>query len=156
MSESRKRKVEEEHEDGDFSATLRQLDEATVVKKSKVSESQTKVVEKKKTPIKEEIKHDVKEKKSPEKVQQKEKLVGLKTKLETPRKKLKMESPKIIFESPKKEEVASHSADSPSVDPLEKRKQKAENYRRFLAHRQEGAKNPGCKPVPEVSSFYSK
>ena len=37
--------------------------------------------------------------------------------------------------------------ESPSFDPLEKRKQQAENYCKFLSSHKEGAKNPGRKPV---------
>ena len=58
----------------------------------------------------------------------------------------------MTIESPVKKEEADMdtSITSPSFDPLDKRKQKAENYRKFLAHQNQGAKNPGSKVVPEV------
>jgi replication factor C subunit 1 len=71
-------------------------------------------------------------------------------------KKMKAET-KIVKETPKKKSSKDDDdddpdvIDSPAFDALEKRKEKAENYRKFLASRRDGgAKNPGSKPVPEV------
>ena len=166
--EKRKRKTEE-HEDEAFSEALQQADELLENRNSKPKENKSKEKEPVRKKIKEEVqskelevKESVqikKEKESPSKSEQPKKsssksnLVEIKSK--TPTKKIKTKSTDIIFESPpKKEEEEASTAESPSVDPLEKRKQKSENYRKFLAHRKEGPKNPGCKPVPEVFCFY--
>jgi len=157
--EKRKRKVEE-HEDEAFAAALQQADESVANKKNKSKE---------KEPVRKKIKEEVqdkepetktsvkteKEKTSPSKPEKTKKSSGksdlVEIKSKTPTKKIKTKSTDIIFESPPKKEESASTAESPSVDPLEKRKQKSENYRKFLANRNEGAKNPGSKPVPEVT-----
>lgn len=79
----------------------------------------------------------------------------LSKKVESPKKKTPVnkvkEEPMEVEETPKKQVGSPEATASPSIDPLEKRKQHAESYRRFLATHKEGAKNPGCKPVPEVN-----
>ena len=70
--------------------------------------------------------------------------------IESKSKKVKSE-PIEIDVSPQKEDNSPVAVASPAFDPLEKRKQRAENYKRFIASHKEGAKNPGCKEVPEVS-----
>lgn len=67
-------------------------------------------------------------------------------------KKIKTNGTPIVIETPKKTSASNDDSiiESPSFDPLEKRKQQAANYRKFLSSHKEGAKNPGCKPVPEV------
>ena len=60
--------------------------------------------------------------------------------------------PMTVSETPKKTTNDDSVMESPSFDPLEKRKQQAENYRKFLSSHKEGAKNPGSKPVPQVNN----
>lgn len=63
----------------------------------------------------------------------------------------------MTIDSPdKSKSIKTEEAESPSFDPLEKRKQRAENYRKFLAGgHKEGAKNPGSKVVPKVSCCFT-
>lgn len=197
--EKRKRTVIEDHSDEDFKATLKQLDEAPVPKKTKVVEkspkkekpspakeeksrtssrtptktnktslkdSPKKVVEVKKEPVSD--KKKTVDLVSPEKVTpkkeksdakqnggKKEKDLDSNSNKTTPKssKKIKAELT-IVKETPTKGAHLDDSVmESPSYDPLEKRRQQAENYKRFIATHKEGAKNPGCKPVPEVIYF---
>ena len=215
IPEKRKRTVIEDHSDDDFEATLQQLDEAPVTKKSKVVEKSTNLKGKPDSPIKKEkIKSPAKEEKSkssasppptkekktskasaqvevkresdkkrkpsdpsitPKKStptkdakhsEEKDKRVKTEHKeldsnsnktSSTPKsnKKMKTETT-IVKETPQKKSSKDDDddpdvIDSPAFDALEKRKEKAENYRKFLASRRDGgAKNPGSKPVPEV------
>ncbi|KAI9560967.1 hypothetical protein GHT06_011923 [Daphnia sinensis] len=214
IPEKRKRTVIEDHDDEDFEATLQQLDEAPLTKKSKVLEKNKpdspSKKEKAKSPTKEEkSKSPAKEekskpsasppsrngKKSSKEVETKKETV-LDKKRKTPdetatpkkntptkeakqsegrdkkskkelqeidsnsnktppksNKKIKPE-PTVVKETPKKRTASQDDdpdvIDSPAFDAIEKRKEKAENYKRFLASRRDGgAKNPGSKPIPE-------
>ncbi|EFX80623.1 hypothetical protein DAPPUDRAFT_318220 [Daphnia pulex] len=183
IPEKRKRTVIEDHSDEDFEATLQQLDEAPVTKKSKVVEKSTSKKGKTDSPTKKEkMKSPAKEEKSKPALHLKmrkhlqksqpgwneEKDKRIKSQLKeldsnsnktssTPKsnKKMKAETT-IVKETPKKKSSKDDDdddpdvIDSPAFDALEKRKEKAENYRKFLASRRDGgAKNPGSKPVPE-------
>lgn len=222
IPEKRKRTVVEDHSDDDFEATLKQLDQAPVTKRSKIlaeekanhkskshkspaksekspskaekskspakaEKSQSPVVQRqtrsssrspqKKPPHKESGRTEVKkeptspkkksaEVTSPKKTKPDEKIKEEKasknvtkeldsnSNKKTPKssnKKFKGE-PMTVTETPKKASSSNDDSvmESPSFDPLEKRKQQAENYRKFLSSHKEGAKNPGSKPVPEV------
>ena len=214
IPEKRKRTVIEDHSDEDFEATLQQLDEAPVTKKSKVIEKSTskgkldspvkkeRIIKspakeekskssasppyingkasskesarvevkrepssdkkrkaavsspKKSSPIKDAKPSEEKDKRS--RAEHKE-LDSNSNKTSSPsksNKKIKTE-PAIVKETPKKKASKDDDdpdvIDSPAYDALEKRKEKAENYRKFLASRRDGgAKNPGSKPVPVV------
>jgi hypothetical protein len=131
------------------------------IKKEPVSDKKRKVLDetpspKKSTPIK-----DVKQSKARAKRSKKE-LEELDTnsnKASPPKsnKKVKPE-PTVVKETPKKRTASQDDdpdvIDSPAFDAIEKRKEKAENYKRFLASRRDGgAKNPGSKPIPEVITY---
>ncbi|XP_057372530.1 replication factor C subunit 1-like [Daphnia carinata] len=227
IPEKRKRTVIEDHDDEDFEATLQQLDEAPLTKKSKVLEKNKSVSpatkEKAKSPAKEEkSKSPAKEEKSKSLAKEEknkpsaslpsrngEKSLKESTRIEmkketvsdkkrktsdeatipkknTPtkdtkqsegsdkrskkelqeldsnsnkasppksNKKIKPE-PTVVKETPKKRTASQDDdpdvIDSPAFDAIEKRKEKAENYKRFLASRRDGgAKNPGSKSIPE-------
>lgn len=223
VPEKRKRTVIEDHDDEDFEATLQQLDEAPLTKKSKVLEKSTSTKRKPDSPAKKEkTKSPVKEgkSKSPAKeeknkpsasppsrngkksskestrVEMKKETVSDKKrktrdeaatpKKNTPTKDVKQSEgrdkrskkeleefdsnsnetsppksnkkikpePTVVKETPKKRSASQDDdpdvIDSPAFDAIEKRKEKAENYKRFLASRRDGgAKNPGSKPIPE-------
>ena len=172
LPDKRKRKLEE-HAEPDFNETLRQLDEEQTSKKLKVSgpssaEKSTVVVKKekvtpeKKSPRESKVKTPEKSPKdsaklkeartkTPEKDSRDLAKLKEKSKPEKLREDKIKKEPSVIFESPAKEQDLSiMEATPPPFDPLEKRKQKAENYRKFLASHKEGAKNPGCKEVPQV------
>lgn len=131
------------------------------IKNAKSTAQEEKPVERRTSPRKngqqsEATKRVVKQEMSPEDKPVKVKKEPAESKATTPSKgkASKKEVTKVIFESPVKKETHGDSApSSPAFDPLEKRRQQAENYRKFLSSHNTGAKNPGSKPIPEVNTL---
>lgn len=128
-------------------------------KNGKSSPIEAKQVEVKKEPVSEKKKASPSPKKTDAKAKDKKSghkeldSNSNKTTPSKPSKKFKSE-PLTVTETPQKTISNDDSImESPSYDPLEKRKQQAENYRKFLSSHKEGAKNPGSKPVPEVMNI---
>ena len=181
-NEPQKRKLPEDvHSDEDFQAALAQADALPLSKKSKVKSPVKE--EKKKShvspdrngnkPLKTvDLTENSPKKKSPKRDDKssfikKEKVSPIQEAKTTPKKKVKEEpvskktnkkaplSTMTIDSPDKSKTIKTEEAQSPSIDPLEKRKQRAENYRKFLAGgHKEGAKNPGSKTVPNVSCYF--